>query len=109
MQASKMQEPYVDHLCEECQYGTYQLPENGQEWHVKCNECNTIVLCYDPLDHQAAFHADTHKYRMFAGGYGSGKTITGAMDTIDHILETPNGRTLIGAATLPQLEKDRKS
>lgn len=103
--ASKMQEPYVDTICPTCGVGKMQTPVNGQEWHVVCDECNAIMLCYDPLPHQALFHMDDHKIKMFAGGFGSGKTITGAMETIDHILDTPNGRTLIGAETLPQLEQ----
>lgn len=103
--ASMQQEPYIGATCEICEYGTYEVPENGQEWHVVCDECHAIAMCYEPLPHQAAFHADPHKYKMFAGGYGSGKTTTGCMETIDHILETPGGRTLIGAETLPQLEQ----
>ena len=38
-------------------------------------------------------------------GFGSGKTTTACAETIDHILTTPRGRTLIGAATFPQLEE----
>lgn len=103
--ASKQQEKYIGMDCEACDYGYYELPYNGQEWHVVCNECKAIVMVYEPLPHQAKFHADPHKYKMFAGGYGSGKTTTACMETIDHILETPNGATLIGAETLPQLEQ----
>lgn len=102
---SKQQQPYLDQTCEACGYGTYDLPSNGQQWHVVCNECGTIAMCYEPLPHQAKFHADPHKYKMFAGGYGSGKTTTACMETVDHILETPGGATLIGAETLPQLEQ----
>ena len=92
-------------ICHECGYGRYEEPLSGQKWHVVCNECGAIYFLYEPLPHQAKFHADPHKYKMFAGGYGSGKTTTGAMETIDHILDTPGGMTLIGAETLPQLEQ----
>lgn len=102
---SKKQMPYINQVCDTCEYGFYDEPISGQEWHVVCNECEAIRMCYDPLPHQAAFHADNHKYKMFAGGYGSGKTTTACMETIDHILTTPNGTTLIGAETLPQLEQ----
>jgi phage terminase large subunit len=37
--------------------------------------------------------------------YGSAKTTTGAWEIIRHILDTPNGFTLIGCHTVPQLEK----
>lgn len=103
--ASKQQTPFVDQPCEACDYGYYELPVTGQEWHVVCNECEAIRMVYEPEPHQEAFHADPHKYKMFAGGYGSGKTTTACMETIDHILDTPNGATLIGAETLPQLEQ----
>lgn len=95
----------IDTPCLECNFGTYKEPVNGQKWHAVCDECDAIIMLYDPLPHQALFHQDTHKYKGFFGGYGSGKTTTGAMETIDHILETPGGMTLIGAATLPQLEQ----
>lgn len=103
--ASVQQEPYLGQTCEACHFGVYDVPVSGQEWHVTCSECGAVQMVYEPLPHQAAFHADPHKYKMFAGGYGSGKTTTACMETVDHILETPGGRTLIGAETLPQLEQ----
>lgn len=102
---SAMQKPYVGKECPECRVGRFKVPNNGQEWHVECDYCDTVLLTYDPMPHQAAFHADPHKYRMLAGGYGSAKTSTACAEIIKHILETPNGMTLIGAATLPQLEQ----
>jgi phage terminase large subunit len=51
------------------------------------------------------FHADPAKYRLYAGGYGSGKTTTAAAEMIKLILETPKGTSLIGAATYNQLEQ----
>lgn len=101
---SKQQQPYIGQQCETCKLGFYDIPINAQEWHVTCNECNAITLVYEPMPHQERFHTDTHKYRLFAGGYGSSKTTTGCMEIVDHVLNTPNGMTLIGAATLPQLE-----
>lgn len=103
--ASKQQEPYLHEPCTECGLGTWEVPPNGQEWHLVCDECNAIQMVYDPLPHQAKFHADPHKYKGFFGGYGSGKTTTACQETIDHVLITPHGTTLIGAATLPQLEQ----
>src|SRR5690625_1630121 len=101
---SPQQKPYVGKECE-CGRGYYDVPLSSQEWHVTCTECKTIMMVYEPLPHQEAFHADPHKYKLFAGGYGSGKTTTACMETVDHILETPRCTTLIGAETLPQLEQ----
>lgn len=102
---SKVQE--ADHLslCPECRYGRFQVPVNGQEWHLECDNCDTILFCYRPMPHQEAFHKDRTKFRMFAGGYGSAKTTTACAEIIHHILTTPRGATLIGAETLPQLEQ----
>lgn len=102
--ASKMQKPYLGQDCTVCNIGTFQEPINGQEWHLTCDHCNTILWCYTPQDYQAEFHKDRTKIKGFFGGYGSGKTTTCCAETIRHVLETPNGTTLIGAATLPQLE-----
>lgn len=103
--ASEQQLPYLDQMCPNCKVGSFEIPPSHQEWHVVCNECGSIQMCYEPLPHQQVFHEDPHKFKMFAGGYGSGKTTTACMETIDHILDTPRGTTLIGAETLPQLEQ----
>lgn len=101
---SPQQKSHLGKECE-CGRGYFDIPISSQEWHLTCSECNAIIMVYEPLPHQEKFHADPHKYKMFAGGYGSGKTTTACMEAIDHILETPNGTTLIGAETLPQLEQ----
>ena len=46
-----------------------------------------------------------NKVQRIFGGYGSGKTVSTCQDVIHHILTTPNGLTLIGAQTFPQLEQ----
>ncbi len=103
--ASKMQEKHLGKKCTSCGIGKFEEPANGQEWHLECDFCRAIYLVYEPMPHQLDFHKDEHKFKMFAGGYGSAKTTTGAAETIKHVLQTPNGMTLIGAATLPQLEQ----
>lgn len=100
-----MQEPYIGKTCHRCKVGKYVLPSNGQEWHLVCQECRAILFCYTPLPHQYNFHADDSKYRMYAGGYGSGKTTTAAAEMLKLVLTTPNGTSLIGAATYNQLEQ----
>lgn len=63
-----MNTKYIGTKCDNCRWGVYHAPDNGQEWHVVCNDCEAIHICYEPLPHQAEFHADPTKYRMFAGG-----------------------------------------
>lgn len=103
--ASPMQQPYLDNSCEHCGYGRMVEPSNGQEWHLECSECGAILFCYIPLPHQEEFHKDPAKYRMYAGGYGSGKTTTACAEFISLVLDTPKGTSLVGAATQPQLDQ----
>jgi phage terminase large subunit len=100
-----MQEPYLGRICDHCKLGKYILPTSGQEWHLVCQECRAILFCYTPLPHQQRFHADKAKYRMYAGGFGSGKTTTAAAEMLKLVLSTPKGTSLIGAATYNQLEQ----
>lgn len=102
---SVMQKPYIDTVCQNCNFGNMKLPSNGQEWHLVCSECSAILFCYTPLPHQEQFHRDGTKYLLYAGGYGSGKTTTAAAEMVRLVLSTPKGTSLIGAATLPQLEQ----
>lgn len=98
--------------CPTCGYGLMmegnQKDDDGVPIYLSCSECDTHQLMYVPMSHQDDFHSDTHKYKMFAGGYGSGKTRTGAEEIRDHILNTPYGMTLIGAETKPQLDSTAK-
>jgi PBSX family phage terminase large subunit len=89
--------------CYSCHIGIFQ--ETDQESYVQCSECGAIKLTYQPQAYQSAYHADPHKFKAFFGGYGSGKTKTSVMEVIRHVLTTPGGTTLMGAATIPQLEQ----
>lgn len=105
MDCSRMQEPYHQTLCKLCGYGKMEVPMDGNEWNLECEDCGSLLFCYTPLPHQILFHEDNAKYKMYAGGYGSGKTTTACAEFIRLVLETPNGLSLIGANTLPQLEQ----
>lgn len=98
--------------CPQCHFGLMresdQKDDDGVAIYLSCSECNTIQLTYVPMDHQDHFHADPCKFKGFFGGYGSGKTRTGAEETVQHILSTPSGMTLIGAETKNQLESTAK-
>jgi phage terminase large subunit len=94
--------------CDHCKIGHYIESHDTGDWYLKCNECNALVFCYVPMPHQAEFHRDKHKYKSFFGGYGSAKTSTCAAELIKLTLSTPNGTSLVGAATLPQLEQTAK-
>lgn len=80
----------------------------NNEWWVRCNSCDMLLFCYVPMPHQYAFHQDPHKFKMYAGGYGSAKTSTCGAEVVKHALTTPRGRTLVGAQTYIQLEETAK-
>jgi PBSX family phage terminase large subunit len=106
--ASQMQQPFLNQNCTHCGFGNYIETFETGDWWLSCNECNALLFCYVPMDHQYEFHQDPHKYKAFFGGYGSAKTSTCAAEMIKLTLSTPNGTSLVGAATLPQLEQTAK-
>lgn len=79
--------------------------DNSSEWWVKCDDCGHLVFCYEPMPHQLRFHQDQAKFKMYAGGYGSAKTSTGCAEFLMLAFSTPNGRGLVGAHTIPQLDQ----
>jgi hypothetical protein len=56
--------------CHVCGQGIFVEPPSGKDSYLICTECNAIWLLYQPLPHQDEFHKDTHKIKMYAGGYG---------------------------------------
>lgn len=105
---SKNQRYFYGKLCDNCHLGTYELPSDGKEWHLECDACGAVLFCYVPQKHQHFFHADKTKIKMYAGGFGSGKTTTCAAEFFLLCMNTPNGMSLCGAQTYPQLEQTAK-
>jgi hypothetical protein len=67
---SQMQKPFIKKTCDHCKIGYYVETSETGDWWAQCNECNALLFCYKPMPHQATFHADSHKYKAFFGGYG---------------------------------------
>ena len=106
--ASKVQAPFLNSTCRHCDTGKMVEMPDGNEWWLECDECGADLFCYVPMIHQNVFHMDEHKFRMWAGGFGSAKTSTCAAEMTMLTLSTPNGTSLIGAQTYPQLEQTAK-
>lgn len=98
---------YLGTTCTRCN-GVMGETDNSCEWFVKCDDCGHLVFCYEPMPHQLRFHQDQAKFKMYAGGYGSAKTSTGCAEFLSLAFATPNGRGLVGAHTIPQLEQTAK-
>ena len=77
----------------------------------KCSkkDCNTYINTFIPMAHQSMPMTDLARYILIAGGYGTGKTRGDIEDRIKSALITPNGRTLLGAPTMPQLNSTLKN
>ena len=81
----------------------------SKNW-VECTShiCPTYINCYIPLYHQAVIHSDPARYKILAGGYGSGKTEADNQESQKHIMITEGGRTLFGAPVYNQLKPTLK-
>jgi len=79
---------------------------NGSEsiTFKECPECGTLINTYKPTAYQAMFLRRPERYKMTAGGYGSGKSRSNIEDVIKHILLIPNARVAVTARTYPALE-----
>ena len=71
---------------------------------MECIACGTLINTFKPLPYQAEFMGHSARYKMAAGGYGSGKTTCDIQYAIKHLLLIPNAAVCVCAATLPQLE-----
>lgn len=58
---------------------------------------------YKPLAKQEMFHNSPAKFRLYAGGMGSGKTLAGIAEAWKQTLSFPGNFGLVGRATYPEL------
>ena len=84
------------------------IKNTESEFFVECVQCPTYINTFIPLPHQYAFLRDPSRYTLNAGGIGTGKTSADVMDHIKHMALTPNGQSLLGAPTMPQLKSTLK-
>ena len=97
--------------CPNCQSPTEPSPTisgTPSEFWRSCINCNALLNTYQPQTHQLETHQDATLYKMNAGGYGSGKTLTSRQEIYRHILVTPNANVLIGAKITAQYEQTIK-
>ena len=79
---------------------------NGSESSTfkECPECGTLINTFKPTPYQAMFLRRSERYKMTAGGYGSGKSRANIEDVIKHIMLIPGARVAVTARTYPALE-----
>lgn len=64
---------------------------------------NVPRLIYEPLRGQAEFHRSPAPWRLLDGGFGSGKTLCGAAESIALSMGADKNLGLVGRATYPEL------
>jgi len=69
---------------------------------------NEWVIPYLPHATQTPFHLDRYRerFRLLSGGTGSGKTIAGAFEMIDYLIENPGAVGYIFEPTYPMVKKN---
>jgi phage terminase large subunit len=70
----------------------------------ECPNCGTLINLFKPTPFQAAFLRRRERYKMTAGGFGSGKSRATIEDVIKHILLIKNARVCVAARTYPALD-----
>jgi phage terminase large subunit len=70
----------------------------------ECPACGTLVNTFQPLPHQAEFLSHPSRYKMAAGGYGSGKSAVDIQYIIKHMFLIPKARVCVYARTYTAIE-----
>ncbi len=70
----------------------------------ECPECGTLINTFKPTTYQAVYLRRPERYKMGAGGYGTGKSRMNIEDVIKHILLIPRARVGVTARSYPALE-----
>lgn len=63
-----------------------------------------IELPYKPFPKQAQFHSDPHRYKLFGGAAGPGKSLALLWEAFQQAIEIPGSKHLLLRRTYPQME-----
>lgn len=91
--------------CPNCGTGEITIDKRSKHSYGYCDTCSAAYIHYIPLEHQMDVHKSKAPLKLLIGGMGSAKSRCGVMEIIDHVINVPNGRTIIMAQTLTQLSK----
>jgi len=71
---------------------------------LECPECGTLINTFKPTTYQAKFLKRLERYKMTAGGFGTGKSRINIEDVIKHLLLIKYARVVVCARTYPVLD-----
>lgn len=64
-----------------------------------------VKFLYEPLPKQEEFHAAHKKFKLYAGGWGAGKSLCGAAETIRLSMIYPKNYFMVARMTMPELRR----
>jgi len=71
---------------------------------LECPECGTLINTFKPTTYQTRFLIRKERYKMTAGGFGTGKSRINIEDVIKHLLLIKYARVVVCARTYPVLD-----
>lgn len=75
----------------------------SQSW-LECPECGTLVNTFRPTTYQAEYLRRRERYKMSAGGFGTGKSRVNIEDVMKHLCLIPNAVVVVAARSYPALD-----
>jgi hypothetical protein len=70
----------------------------------ECPECGTLINTFRPTTYQAEFLRRRERYKMSAGGFGTGKSRVNLEDVIKHVLLIQGARVAVTGRSYPALQ-----
>jgi len=89
--------------CPVCGFGEVRVDKSV--YYGRCGECGATMINYQPSEHQMEAYESTCTYKLYIGGFGSGKTTEACFEDAVHVITIPNARLLITAQTLQQVKE----
>lgn len=71
---------------------------------LECNECGTLINTFEATEYQAVYLKRPERYKMGAGGFGTGKSRTNLEAVMKHLCLIPQARVAVAAKTYPILD-----
>jgi hypothetical protein len=77
---------------------------NNSPSFKECPACGTLINTFKPTTYQAEFLRRRERYKMSAGGFGTGKSRVNIEDVIKHLILIPNARVCVAGRSYPALK-----